>query len=171
MALQQRKAGRHREIWRWNVAVAFSRWWQRHGSMLFSFSWRMQTFVINHRWLTNYITLPFITRVGPLSVDTMDNLYALIFLEAFSSTHRGVQSQAANRILHHRPPLKHYCFFISFLSFFFFSNKSNWFPTGWIISLLTCILLWPIKVTPALRHRADLGNACKSYISSPAHSK
>lgn len=86
----------------------------------FSFSGRTQTFVINHHRLTNYITLPFITRVGPLSVNTMDNLYALLFLEAHSSTHTVVQLQAANRILHHRPPLKHY----SFLIFYFFQTKA-----------------------------------------------
>lgn len=150
------------------MAVSFNRWWQHHGSVLFSFSWRTQTSVINHHWLTNYITLPFITWVGPLSVNTEDNRYALIFLEVYSSSHRAVQLQAANRILHYRPPLST----IAFFHFsFFFLNKSNWFPTGWIISLLTCILLWPIKVTPVLGHRADLGNACKSYISSPAHSK
>lgn len=131
----------------------------------FFFSWRTQTSVISHHWLANYITLPFITRDGPLSVTTMDNPCALIFLEASSRTHTVAQFEAAKRILHYYPPLS-----ATFL-FFIFLNKSNWFPTVWIISLLTCILLWPIKVTPVLGHIADLGNACKSYISSPAHSK
>lgn len=79
-------------------------------------------------------------RAGPLSVSTVDSLYAFIFLEAYPSTHTVVQLQAANRILHYRPPLSTTAFyFFNFL--FIFLNKSNWFPTAWIISLLTCILL------------------------------
>ena len=56
----------------------------------------------------------------------MDNLYARVFPEAYSSTHPVVQLQAAHRILHDRPPLSPTAFF--FLCFIFFLNKSNWFP-------------------------------------------
>lgn len=136
----------------------------------FPFSWGTQTSAINLLWLTNYITLPFITWVGRLSVNTEANQYALIFLRSTFRFTLGCELsfQAVNRILHHCPPLSTPAFS---LFIYLFLNKSNWFPTVWIISLFDLPSSLTQKVTPVLGHRADLRNTSKSYVSSLAHSK
>lgn len=118
---------------------SFNRWWQCCGNMLaFPFSWGTQTSAINLLWLTNYITLPFITWVGRLSVNTAANQYAPIFLRSTSRLTLGCELsfQAVNRILHHCPPLSAPAFFIIYLFIFkqkqlvssSLDNKSFW-PT------------------------------------------
>lgn len=142
--------------------------WQHVG--FFSFSWRTQTSAINLPWLTNYITLPFITWAGRLSVNTEANQYALIFLGSALRFTLGCELsfQAVNWILHHCPPLRTPAFS---LFIYLVLNKSNWFPTVWIISLFDLPSSLTQKVTPVLGYRAALRNTSKSYISSPAHSK
>ena len=136
----------------------------------FFLSSRTQTWVINHHWLSNYGTLRVITYLESF-ICVHYGSYCIFF--AFKNKNTTKTRQPPRTALQYRvvkqnstllSAFKHYIFI-------FFFNNSNWFPTGWIISLLTCILLWPIKVTPVLGHKADLGNACKSCISSPAHSK